>query len=95
MVLRDIENERDPNLLEAAESLKGKVNRKTIKQTVMTSVYGVTFIGAREQIQKQLREKKVFETNGELYRASSYLAKITIKCIGDLFADANRIKEWF
>jgi DNA-directed RNA polymerase len=46
----DIENERDPQLLEVAESLKGKVNRKTIKQTVMTSVYGVTFIGAREQI---------------------------------------------
>jgi len=82
-------------MLEVAESLKGKVNRKTIKQTVMTSVYGVTFIGARDQIQKQLKEKKVFETNGELYRASSYLAKVTIKCIGDLFSDANRIKEWF
>lgn len=48
LVLLDIENERDPQLLEVAESLKGKVNRKTIKQTVMTSVYGVTFIGARE-----------------------------------------------
>lgn len=95
LVLRDIENERDPQMLEVAESLKGKVNRKTIKQTVMTSVYGVTFIGAREQIQRQLKEKKVFETNGELYRASAYLAKVTIKCIGDLFSDANRIKEWF
>ena len=70
LVLIDIENERDPQLLEVAESLKGKVNRKTIKQTVMTSVYGVTFIGAREQIQRQLKEKKVFETNGELYKAS-------------------------
>ncbi len=27
--------------------LKENIKRKTIKQTVMTSVYGVTFIGAR------------------------------------------------
>lgn len=26
------------------------VDRKLVKQTVMTSVYGVTFIGAREQV---------------------------------------------
>lgn len=42
-----------------------------------------------------MKEKKVFETNGELYKASQYLAKITIKCIGDLFSDANKIKDWF
>ena len=30
-----------------------------------------------------------------MYRASKYLAKLTIKCIGDLFRDANKIKEWF
>jgi DNA-directed RNA polymerase len=37
----------------------------------------------------------LFETNGELYRAANYLSKVTIKCIGDLFADANQIKDWF
>ena len=26
------------------------VDRKLVKQTVMTSVYGVTFIGARQQV---------------------------------------------
>jgi DNA-directed RNA polymerase len=61
----------------------------------MTSVYGVTFIGARAQIQKQLKERKIFESNTELYNASNYLAKTTLRCIGDLFADANKIKEWF
>jgi len=30
-----------------------------------------------------------------LYLAAAYLAKLTIKCIGDLFTDANNIKEWF
>lgn len=51
-VIKDIENEKEPDKIEIAESLKGKVTRKVIKQTVMTSVYGVTFIGARAQIQK-------------------------------------------
>lgn len=31
LVLNDMENERDPELIEIAESLKGKVQRKTIK----------------------------------------------------------------
>lgn len=34
---------------EIARAIQRFVNRKTIKQTVMTSVYGVTFIGARSQ----------------------------------------------
>ena len=39
-----------------AELLRGgeEVNRKVVKQTVMTSVYGVTFVGARAQIEGQL-----------------------------------------
>ncbi len=48
LVIAEIENERDPQLIEVAEGLKGNVSRKVIKQTVMTSVYGVTFIGARK-----------------------------------------------
>jgi len=79
LVIKDISKEIDPKFIEIAESLKGNVTRKVIKQTVMTSVYGVTFIGARQQIQRQLKDKKIYETNGELYRASKYLAKITIK----------------
>ena len=33
------------------QALLGNINRKLVKQTVMTSVYGVTSVGAREQIQ--------------------------------------------
>jgi len=47
LVIKDLEDERDPEMIPIAESLKGKIERKVIKQTVMTSVYGVTFIGAR------------------------------------------------
>ncbi len=70
---------------EIAEHLYPHLTRKVIKQTVMTSVYGVTFIGAREQIQRQLKDKKIYETSADLFRASKYLALLTLKCIGDLF----------
>ena len=52
LVIDQIENEKDDQFIEVAQGLKGNVNRKVIKQTVMTSVYGVTFIGARKQIQR-------------------------------------------
>jgi len=65
-----MEKESNPDFIEISESLKGNVSRKVIKQTVMTSVYGVTFIGARQQIQRQLKDKKIYETNGEMYRAA-------------------------
>ena len=50
LVLKEIENETNEDHIDTANSLKGHVTRKVIKQTVMTSVYGVTFIGARAQI---------------------------------------------
>ena len=35
----------------------GLVDRKLVKQTVMTSVYGVTAVGARAQVEARLRER--------------------------------------
>lgn len=70
LVLAEIEKEGDVSMMPIIHGLKGNVTRKVIKQTVMTSVYGVTFIGARKQIQRQLKDKKIFETNGELYKAA-------------------------
>jgi DNA-directed RNA polymerase len=43
------------NGLQIAQVLKGHIKRKVIKQTVMTTVYGVTRYGARLQIAKQLK----------------------------------------
>lgn len=51
----------------------------------MTSVYGVTMVGAKKQIQKQLKEKKVFKDPTVLHKAALYLTKLTIDSIGDLF----------
>ncbi len=69
------------------------VTRRVIKQTVMTSVYGVTLIGARDQIKRQLKETKLYDPQ-TLFYVSMYLAKKTIQSIGALFSEANKIKEW-
>ena len=36
-----------------AAKLVGLITRKVVKQTVMTSVYGVTFIGAKRQVENR------------------------------------------
>lgn len=40
---------------ELAKSLEGFIIRKVVKQTIMTSVYGVTNYGAQLQIEGQLK----------------------------------------
>lgn len=47
---KDAEND-----VKVAQILEGFVKRKVIKQTVMTTVYGVTRFGARLQIARQLK----------------------------------------
>lgn len=55
------------------------MDRKLVKQTVMTSVYGVTYIGARDQIKKRLKERDGIADDEELFAASCYAAKVS-KC---------------
>jgi DNA-directed RNA polymerase, mitochondrial len=52
------------------------VDRKLVKQTVMTSVYGVTYIGAREQIKRRLKERDAIADDSELFGAACYAAKV-------------------
>ena len=76
-----------------ATKLVDKIKRKVVKQTVMTSVYGVTFIGAKEQIARQLKDRKILPDE-DVNAGGQYLAGITMSTIADLFAGAHRIKEW-
>ncbi|KAG8774739.1 DNA-directed RNA polymerase, partial [Serendipita sp. 398] len=76
-----------------AQMLQGRVNRKIVKQTVMTTVYGVTFIGARDQIHRQLKAIDDFE-GMDLYPYANYLAKVVLDCIGTLFKGAKDIQVW-
>ncbi len=95
IVQKKVHNETDENDIKYADILKqdGLLVRKVIKQTVMTSVYGVTLVGARDQIKKQLKEKTDLDPQ-TLFYVSMYLAKKTIESIGDLFSQANQIKSW-
>lgn len=78
---------------ELAAKLKGKVTRKVVKQTVMTTVYGVTFIGAKDQVLRQLTDRGDIAAE-DLWSCASYLAKMILGCIGNLFAGAEAIQDW-
>lgn len=43
----------------------------------MTSVYGVTYVGAREQIKKRLEEKGLITDDRLLFAASCYASKVS------------------
>ncbi|XP_074589982.1 DNA-directed RNA polymerase 2, chloroplastic/mitochondrial-like [Curcuma longa] len=83
----------NPNALHA-KLLIDQVDRKLVKQTVMTSVYGVTYIGAREQIKRRLKERGAMADDTELFRASCYAAKTTLTALGEMFQAARDIMTW-
>ena len=56
LVAADIERQAQEGN-EIAIALRGKITRKIVKQTVMTNVYGVTFVGAKAQIYRALKDK--------------------------------------
>jgi DNA-directed RNA polymerase, mitochondrial len=60
LVAADIEGQAQEGN-ELATLLRGKITRKIVKQTVMTSVYGVTFVGAKAQIHRALKDKEDFD----------------------------------
>ncbi|KAJ2719384.1 DNA-directed RNA polymerase [Coemansia sp. Benny D115] len=82
-----------------AVALKGKLTRKIVKQTVMTNVYGVTLIGAREQIAARLREVKN-ESGGNEFELTDvnglalYVAKKIFDSLGEMFTQAQEIQNW-
>lgn len=98
------------NGLEIARVLDGFVKRKVIKQTVMTTVYGVTRYGARLQIARQLKDIDNFPKE-HVWAASSYLtSKFAIKSFAILnvsilgrtfdslrtmFTSTREIQDWF
>jgi DNA-directed RNA polymerase, mitochondrial len=61
------------------------VDRKLVKQTVMTSVYGVTYIGARQQITKRLQEKGLITDDKLLYDVSCYATRVSDILVFSIF----------
>ncbi|KAG0141584.1 hypothetical protein CROQUDRAFT_51483 [Cronartium quercuum f. sp. fusiforme G11] len=88
LVNQDAENGHD-----IAKALKGHIKRKVVKQTVMTTVYGVTFVGAREQIRRQLKDLGVIPVPN-LYISAAYVATLVLRSIGEVFRGAVAIQRW-
>lgn len=67
------------------------LSRDLVKQPVMTTVYGVTRFGMRDQIKGQLREKM---TGDDLYRCTKYLTGLIEKAIGTVVESAEKAMKW-
>jgi len=46
-----------------------------VKQTVMTSVYGITYVGARQQMSNRLKDKG-WTDDEAIFRTASYAARV-------------------
>lgn len=76
------------------ESLK-EITRKICKQPVMTTVYGVTKFGAKNQVAKQLLKYDVYENDkSKIMKHSIYLTDKIFASLNDIFNSATYIQDW-
>ena len=67
---------------------------QVIKQTIMTTVYGVTPYGAKLQIQRQLEDLDGYPRE-QLAEGAVYLTKQTMSKLRLMFKSARSIQVWF
>ena len=67
------------------------VQPQVIKQTVMTTVYGVTRYGAKAQILRQLKDIPEFP-QAHVWNASIYLTEKTFQCLNEMFSATKDIQ---
>uniref|UniRef100_A0A1I7USX2 DNA-directed RNA polymerase n=1 Tax=Caenorhabditis tropicalis TaxID=1561998 RepID=A0A1I7USX2_9PELO len=79
--------------LKLREALPQNVPRKVIKQTVMTTVYGVTMYGAVLQIKRQLKALDIPGEDAAVF--ARYLARKTFASLNDAFTSSMALKDWF
>ncbi|RPB25620.1 DNA/RNA polymerase [Terfezia boudieri ATCC MYA-4762] len=80
--------------IEMAKRLLPLITRKVVKQTVMTNVYGVTFMGAKAQIYNQLKLLKELEGREDIHKHAFYLTKKVFECVRSMFTGAHHIQDW-
>jgi DNA-directed RNA polymerase len=81
-----------------ATFLSDKITRKTVKQTVMTNVYGVTFVGAKAQVRKQIVAAHPDLPDNEKINAgnlSTYIVMQIFSGLSSMFRGAHDIQYWF
>lgn len=67
--------------------------RTLVKQPTMTTVYGVTMIGARDQQRDVLKDAGL--SGDALYESAVYLSRITLEEVSRTCVAAAGIMEWF
>ncbi|CAE7469482.1 RPOT2 [Symbiodinium sp. CCMP2592] len=73
----------------------GILQRKVVKQTIMTICYGVTAVGARKQVQGQIEDMVGEKVDpDEILALAKYLSRLVLASIDDVFAQAMKIQEW-
>ncbi|KAJ5106781.1 hypothetical protein N7456_003456 [Penicillium angulare] len=77
-----------------AKVLDGKITRKIVKQTVMTNVYGVTFMGAMRQVRRQLVDHYPEMSVEQKKAGSLYIARKIFQALGTMFNGASEIQHW-
>jgi DNA-directed RNA polymerase len=80
-----------------ARILNGRITRKTVKQTVMTNVYGVTYIGAKAQVRRQLvaaYDDLPNEPTLNPGTLAAYIAKKIFLGLSSMFKGAHDIQYW-
>ncbi|KAJ1338793.1 hypothetical protein BSLG_006430 [Batrachochytrium salamandrivorans] len=99
LVMDAVEKDVANNVSEAI-LLQGRINRKLVKQTVMTNTYGVTFIGARDQVRSRLIEARSKEdkatalTDENIKDCSLYATRRIFESMGTIFEGARAIQLW-
>lgn len=89
-------NSGDDDVSNLAKQVYPLLSRKVVKQTVMTTVYGVTLYGAFRQIRGKLDEALNGDGkyNPETAKMATYIAKYVLEAISDLFSGARKIQNW-
>lgn len=61
----------------------------------MTICYGVTTMGAREQVEKQLIDKHGKEYDfGQIRQFSGFISSIILSVVDNIFEKAMKLKKW-
>lgn len=80
---------------ELAKLLEHSITRKVVKQTVMTNVYGVTFIGAIRQVERQLDDAGLsFSSSKQRFYAAMMIANKIFKALSTMFYGATKLQRW-
>jgi len=72
------------------------LQRRVVKRTVMTICYGVTAIGAKQQVQGELEDMVGDRVDPkDISEMAKYLSRHTLRSIDVVFERAMKIKRWF